>query len=48
MPKVGAATEKSYPTSEVRGVQGAAAAQVQGGRAELLHVQGQKGRPPPR
>ena len=26
-------------------VQGAAAAQLQGGREELLHVQGQEGRP---
>ena len=48
--------ERSYPTSEVRGgggeeqphVQGAAAAQVQEGREELLHAQDQEGRPCPR
>ena len=42
----------SYPTSEVRGssqeeqphVQGAAAAQAQEGREELLHVQGLEGK----
>ena len=42
------AAERSYPTSEVRGgsqeelphVQGAAAAQAQEGREELIHVQG--------
>ena len=45
--------ETSYPMSEVRGggreelppVQGAAAAQAREGREELLHVQGQEGRP---
>ena len=50
------AAEKSYPMSEVRGggweeqphVQGVVAAQVQEGREELLHVQGQEGQPRPR
>ena len=48
-----AVAERSYPTSEVRAgsreelphVQGAVAARVQEGREELLHVQGQEGRP---
>ena len=51
--EVGVVAEMSYPISEVRGssqeeqahVQGAAAARVQEGREELLHVQGQEGRP---
>ena len=50
-PEVRVAAESSYPMPEVRGsdqeeqphVQGAAAAQVQKGRKELLHVQGQEG-----
>ena len=45
--------ERSYPMPEVRGggqeeqphIQGAVAAWVQEGREELLHVQGQEGRP---
>jgi len=45
--------EGSYPSPKVRGgdleelphTQGAAAAQVQEGREELLHFQGQEGRP---
>ena len=49
-PRSGAAAERSYPVSEVRGgsweeqphVQGAVAAQVQGGREELFHIQGQE------
>ena len=44
---------RSYHTPEVRGsgregqphVQGVAAARVQEGREELLHVQGQEGQP---
>ena len=48
-----AAAERSYPMPEVRAggreelpqVQGAAAAWAQEGLEELLHVQGQKGRP---
>ena len=52
----GTAAETSYPTPEVRGggreeqphVQGAAAARAQEGGKELLHVQGQEGRPRPR
>ena len=55
-PSSGVVAERSYPTSEVRGggqedqphVQGAAAAQMQEGREELLQVQGQEGRPRPR
>ena len=47
----GAATERRYPTSEVRGggqedqphAQGAMAAQVQEGLEELSHVEGQEG-----
>ena len=47
------AAERSYPTSKVRGsgleeqphVQGVEAAWAQEGREELLHVQGQEGRP---
>ena len=54
--EVGVAAEWSYPTSEVRGgsleklphIQGVAAARVQEGRKELLHIQGQEGRLPPR
>ena len=50
------AAERSYPTSEVRGgsrekqphVQGVVAVQAQEGWEELLHVQGQEGRPCPR
>ena len=50
-PRSGAVAERNYPTSEVRGcsqekqlhVQGVVAAQVQKGREELLHVQGQEG-----
>ena len=46
-----AQAERSYPMLKVRGggreeqphVQGAAASQVQEGREELLHVQGQDG-----
>ena len=49
----GAAAGRSYPIPEVKGggreeqphVQGAVAVQVQEGREELLHVQGQEGRP---
>ena len=52
-PSSGVATEGSPPTPEVRGsgqeeqshVQGAAAAQRQEGRGELLHIQGQEGQP---
>ena len=52
-PTSGAAAKRSYPTPEVRGgtreeqphIQGAAAARAQEGREELLHVQGQEGRP---
>ena len=48
--------ERSYPPSKVRGggreeqphFQGAAAAWAQQGGEELLHVQGQEGRPHPR
>ena len=55
-PEVRVVAESSYPMPEVRGsdqeeqphVQGAAAARVQKGRKELLHVQGQEGRPRPR
>ena len=51
-PRSGAAAERSYPVSEVRGsgreelphVQEAVAARAQEGREELLHVQGQEGR----
>ena len=47
------ASERSYPMSEVRGgsqeeqphIQGAVAARAQEGPEELLHVQGQEGRP---
>ena len=47
------AAERSYHTPEVRGggleeqphIQGAVAAWAQVGQEELLHVQGQKGRP---
>ena len=50
---VGAAAKRSYHTPEIRGgsqeeqchIQGAAAARVQEGREELLHVQGQEGWP---
>ena len=50
-PRLGAAAEKSYPTSEARGrsqqeqphLQGAVAARAQEGLEELFHVQGQKG-----
>ena len=50
-PEVRAAGQSSYPMSEVRGggrgelphVQGAAAARVQEGQEELLHIQGQEG-----
>ena len=49
----GVAAGRIYPTPEVRGsdweeqphVQGAVAVWAQVGREELLHVQGQKGRP---
>ena len=52
-PRSRAATKRNYSTSEVRGggqeelphVQGVAAVQAQEGREELLHVQGQEGRP---
>ena len=45
--------ERSYTTSEVRGggweelpnIQGAVPARAQEGREELLHIQGQEGRP---
>ena len=45
--------ERRYPTSEIRGgdqeelphVQGEVAARAQEGLEELLHVQGQEGRP---
>ena len=45
--------QRSYPTPEVRGrgrevqphIQGAVACRAQAGREELLHVQGQEGRP---
>ena len=45
--------ERSYPTPKVRGsgleelphLPGAAASKAQAGREELLHVQGQEGRP---
>ena len=51
-PKLGAAAERSYPTSEARGssreeqphLQGAVAAWVQEGLEELFHFQGQEGR----
>ena len=51
-PRSGASAERSYPIPKVRGpapeelphLQGAATAWVQGGREELLHVQGQEGR----
>ena len=50
------AAERSHPTPEVRvggreeqpHVQGVAAARVQEGREEILHIQGQDGRPLPR
>ena len=50
-PRSGGAAERRYPAFEVRGgsweeqphVQGAVAAQVQGGREELFHIQGQEG-----
>ena len=52
-PRSGAAAERSYPMSEVRGggreekphVQGAVAVLVYEGQEELLHIQGQKGWP---
>ena len=52
-PKSGAAADRSYPTSKVRGsgreehphVKEAVAGQAQEGREELLHVQGQEGQP---
>ena len=52
-PRSGAAAERSYPIPKVRGpapeelphLQGAATAQVQEGREELLHFQGQEGQP---
>ena len=55
-PRSGVAAGRSYPASEVRGgsreeqphVQGEAAAQVQEGPEELLHIQGQEGQPSPR
>ena len=51
-PRSGAAAERSYPMSEVRGgsreeqphVQEVVAAQAQEGLEELLHIQGQEGR----
>ena len=51
MDRAGAAAERSFPTPEIRGggqeqqphLQGEAAAQE--GHEELLHVQGQEGRP---
>ena len=50
-PKLGAAADRSYPTSEARGgsweekphLQGAVSVLVQEGLEELFHVQGQKG-----
>ena len=53
MPDVRGGAERNYPTLEVSGpaqeelphCQEAAAAQAQEGREELLHVQGQEGRP---
>ena len=53
MPELRAVDEKSYHRLEVRGggreeqphVQAAAAAQAQEDQEELLHVQGQEGRP---
>ena len=52
-PRPGAAAERSYHTAEVKGgdreeqphVQGAAAALAKEGQEELLHFQGQEGRP---
>ena len=52
-PRSGAAAERSFPTPEVRRggpeeqphVQGVVAAWAQEGQEELLHVQGQEGRP---
>ena len=52
-PRSGMAAGRSYPTSEVRGgsreelphLQGAVAARMQEGLEELLHIQGQEGRP---
>ena len=51
-PRSGAAAERSYPASEVRGgsredqphIQGAVAAQAQEGLEELSHIEGQEGR----
>ena len=55
-PRSGAAAKRSYPTTKVRGggqdelphVRGVAAARVQVGQEELLHFQGQEGRPCPK
>ena len=53
MSEVRAAARRSYPTPEVRGgggeeqphIQGAVAVWAQESQEELLHVQGQEGRP---
>ena len=52
-PRSGAAAGRTYPTPEARGrsreeqphIQGAVAVPAQEGLEELLHVQGQEGRP---